>query len=110
MDPKFNLWIENRNAVVLSSWRVGLLRAVDQTGSVALAAKAIKVSERTARKKLREMRTGVGFDLLAPEKGAAGRGPLRLTARGHKLVGQFEKFAAGLDKEIGKRFAAAFRN
>jgi len=109
MEAKFNLWIENNQAVVLSRWRAGLLRAIDEGGSIALAAKAMNVSERTARKKLREIETGLGFAVVEPAPGAADGRTRQLTARGRKLLGQFDAFSAGFEKEVVRRYKAAFR-
>ncbi len=108
MDAKYNLWIEKNQTVVLSSWRVGLLRAIGDTGSIAGGAKTMNVSERTARQKVREIETGLGFKVLEPDPAGTGRKPWRLTARGRKLADQFDKFSAGLDQEIAKRYRAAF--
>jgi molybdate transport repressor ModE-like protein len=109
MQARFNLWIENGNSVVLSNWRVGLLRAIEQAGSVMQGAKAFRVSERTARKKISEMEAGLGFELFEAHTVENGRKGVRLTRRGRKLVRQFDKFTFGVDKYIAKRFQSAFR-
>ena len=38
MEPRLNVWIEHNGTVVLSEWRVRLLEAIDQTGSISRAA------------------------------------------------------------------------
>ena len=48
MQPMFNLWLEKNDEVVLSTWRVALLRAVADTGSISAAAERTKVQYRTA--------------------------------------------------------------
>jgi len=42
--PRFNLWIEADGQVVLSKWRVQLLQAVDQAGSISGAAEKMGFS------------------------------------------------------------------
>ena len=43
MEPKFNIWIEINGEVALSGWRLGLLRAVAETGSINAAAERLKI-------------------------------------------------------------------
>jgi molybdate transport system regulatory protein len=107
MEARYNLWIENRKAVVVSQWRADLLRAVEKAGSVAGGAKAMKVSERTARQKVREMEAGLRAKLLEPVPGA-GRSARRLTARGREVLERFERFSAGFQEEVARRYAAEF--
>jgi molybdate transport repressor ModE-like protein len=108
MKANYNLWIENKEAVVLSQWRAALLRAAEQGGTLAHAARAMGVSAGTARKKLREMETALGAKLLEPDAAAAGGKGVRLTRRARKLLDQFDSFSAGLDEEIARRYRASF--
>ncbi len=108
MDAHYNVWIEKNKSVVLSSWRVQLLTAAEKGGSLAKAAKSMKVSDRTARLKLREMESALGYPLLESVASDGGRKTLRLTARGRKLVEQFAVFSDGLEQEIARRYKAAF--
>lgn len=48
MQPKFNLWLEVEGEVVLFIWRVELLRAIGETGSISGAADRLHVHYRTA--------------------------------------------------------------
>jgi molybdate transport repressor ModE-like protein len=108
MKPKFNLWIESKGTVVLSDWRVQLLRAVASGGSLRAAAAKMRVPERRAREKLGEMERGLGFKLVEPDPEGRGRGALRLSARGRRLVERFAKFEKGFDAEVARRYRAAF--
>jgi molybdenum-dependent DNA-binding transcriptional regulator ModE len=38
MQPKFNLWLEEDDEVVFSTWRASLLEAVRDSGSISAAA------------------------------------------------------------------------
>ena len=64
MQPKSNLWIEKDGEVVLSRWRVNLLRAIDEAGSISAAAEKMKVSYHRAWEKLHEMETRLGVTLV----------------------------------------------
>jgi len=109
VEAHHNVWIEKNKSVVLSNWRVQLLKAADKSGSLAQAAKVMKVSDRTARHKLREMETALGYPLLEAGAGEGRQKSLHLTARGRKLVDQFAVFSDGLEQEVAQRYKAAFR-
>jgi molybdate transport repressor ModE-like protein len=108
MKVNYNVWIENKQSVVLSPWRVALLKAAEQGGTLAQAGKAMGVSAGTARKKVREMEAALGARLLEPNPAAADGKGVRLTRRARKLLDQFAAFSAGLDEEIARRYRAAF--
>lgn len=108
MEPKFNLWIEHNGVVVLSEWRVKLLEAIDQTGSISRAAERMKVTYHRAWEKLHEMEEGLGYKLINAQVGGAGGGGAELTDRGRDLVKRFRTFEQGLHDEIDERFESAF--
>ena len=108
MEPKFNLWIEHNGVVVLSEWRVKLLEAIDQTGSISRAAEHMKVTYHRAWEKLHEMEEGLGYKLLDAQVGGAGGGGAELTDRARDLVKRFRAFEQGLHDEIDDRFEATF--
>jgi hypothetical protein len=54
MRPCSNFWIEKDGKVVLSEWRVALLEAVEQTGSINAAAAQQGVPFRVAWRKIQE--------------------------------------------------------
>lgn len=108
MKPKFNLWIENKGTVVLSEWRVRLLQAIASGGSLSAAAAKMRVPVRRAREKLAEMERGLGFKLVEPDPKGQGRKPLRITARGKRLIQRFGAFQKSFDAEVARRYRAAF--
>jgi molybdate transport repressor ModE-like protein len=109
MEPKFNLWIEHNGVVVLSEWRVRLLDAIDQTGSISRAAERMKVTYHRAWEKLHEMEEGLGYKLVEAQVGGVGGGGAELTEQGRALMKQFRSLSAGLADEIDQRFEDVFK-
>ncbi len=108
MEPKFNLWIEQDGVVVLSAWRVALLEAIDQAGSISAAAEQLKIPYRRAWEKLQEVEAGLGVKLVDTAVGGVGGGGARLTAVGRQAIDRFRAFSAGFEQEVQRRYAAAF--
>lgn len=108
MMPRFNLWIEIEGEVVLSSWRIKLLKAIDSTGSISSAAEEMDVPYRRAWERLHEMEIRLGYGLLQTEIGGSGGGGAVLTKKAKDLISRFSQFEGGLDSEIKKRFENAF--
>jgi molybdate transport system regulatory protein len=108
MQPKSNLWIEKDGEVVLSKWRVNLLRAIDQTGSISAAAEVMKVSYHRAWEKLHEMETRLGVALVETQTGGMHGGGARLTDAARDYVARFEKFSQGIDDIVAHHFVESF--
>ncbi len=53
MNPQLNLWLESNGEVIFSIWRMALLQAVAETGSISAAA-TMDVHYRTAWQKINE--------------------------------------------------------
>ncbi len=98
-----NFWLERDGQVVLSEWRVALLEAVADTGSISAAAARQGVHFRVAWRKLQEMEARLGTKLTERTTGGT-----RLTPEGLDCVRRFRQFTAGLQELIAQRFAEAF--
>ena len=106
--PRAKLWLEVDGKIALSEWRVALLEAVEETGSLTQAAAHIGVSYRTAAYKLREIEANLGVRLLEGHSGGAAGGGSRLTPAGRDYVRRWRAFNAGLDAWVAAHFRAAF--
>ncbi len=108
LTPHANLWIEHDGEVVLSSWRVRLLEAIEATGSISAAAERMQVQYRRAWERLEEMERGLGVPLIERHAGGLGGGGARLTDAGRKYVARFNVFAQGVETLIAHQFDRAF--
>jgi molybdate transport system regulatory protein len=108
LELRSKVWLELGGKVVLSDWRVRLLEAIDETGSLANAAKALDVPYRTAWYKLREVEDRLGLRLLETQSGGADGGGSRLTSDARELVARFRRASAGLDEQLDRRLHAEF--
>jgi molybdate transport system regulatory protein len=106
--PQANLWLECDGQVVLSRWRVQLLEAIEDTGSISAAAERMQVQYRRAWEKLEEMEAGLGVHLVERQVGGNNGGGARLTEAGHRYVAHFKYFVQGIDEIIAQQFKAAF--
>jgi len=103
-----NFWVERNGEVVLSEWRVALLEAVAEAGSISAAAARQGVHFRVAWRKLQEMEDRLGVKLTERTTGGPRGGGTQLTADGVECVRRFRQFTAGLQDLIERRFAEAF--
>ncbi len=108
MKPRFNAWLEVDGQVALSAWRVRLLEAIQETGSITAASDRLEVPYRRAWEKIHEMEAALGKGLLDTQVGGAHGGGARLTDDALGLIARFHRFADGLDDVIQARYAAAF--
>lgn len=108
MKPKYNLWIEKDDQVILSTWRVELLKAIEEFGSISSAAEAMNVPYRRAWQKIHEMEQRLGEPLIITEVGGVKGGGAQLTSLAKDLIQRFLVFSSGLNQEVIDRFEQAF--
>lgn len=109
MRIKANFWIEKNGEVVLSRWRVALLQAIDETGSISAAAERVGIPYRRAWDKIHECEERLGVKLIETQTGGTGGGGTQLTPEGTDYVRRFHQFSKGLDELIKNRFHEAFQ-
>jgi molybdate transport system regulatory protein len=108
MQPRAKLWVEKDGRIVLSDYRVRLLRHIDDTGSLAEAAALMQLSYRRAWGKVREIEQNLGVKLVESAAGGAGGGGSRLTAEGHRLVDLYERFRTSVEQDMSREFLRSF--
>jgi molybdate transport system regulatory protein len=111
MQPRFKVWIECEDGrVALSEWRVALLEAVEQHGSLVAAARALGVPHRTAWQRIQEMESCLGARLLETTSGGLGGGGSHLSPTGQDVVHRYQVLRAGLDELVLQRYHGAFED
>lgn len=94
MKARFNLWIEAEGKVALSLWRVYLLKAIANTGSINAAAEQMQIPYRTAWQKVHDMETSLGVKLLETHAGGQHGGGATLTKEATIYIEKVEKLYA----------------
>ena len=108
MKPRVNLWIEQDGEVVLSDWRVSLLEAIAETGSISAAAVRLNVPYHRAWDKIHEMEEGLGIELVETQTGGTGGGGAAISHAGHDFIEKFRRFQAGFQERVEQRFLETF--
>lgn len=108
LTPKANFWAEIDGEVVLSEWRVQLLQAIDEAGSISGAAHRLDIPYRLAWERVHEMEQALGQTLVDAQVGGAGGGGATLTLLARDFVRRWQEFHQGLETLVAQRFVAAF--
>ncbi len=109
LEPRIKLWVEKDGSLVLSDYRVRLLRCVAETGSLAEAAQRMGLSYRRAWGKGREIERNLGLSLVESEVGGVGGGGSRLTKDGERLVAIYQRFRRKMEDDLGREFRELFQ-
>lgn len=108
LQPRFNLWLEVDGQVALSSWRAGLLQAVDRLGSISAAAVELGLPYRRAWQKINEMEIRLGADLISTQIGGSHGGGARLTPTAREYLGKFVRYNAEVEQVAQAKFWELF--
>jgi molybdate transport system regulatory protein len=108
VEARAKIWFERGGKLVLSDWRVELLTAVGETGSLTRAADRLSVPYRTAWSKLKEIEDQLGIRLIESQSGGAGGGGSLLTPEAHELIARFRRVRDGVAELVRERFEAEF--
>lgn len=108
MQPRLKMWLEQDGNLALSDYRVRLLHAIAETGSLAAAAERMGLSYRRAWGKVREIEQNLGAPLVDSAAGGAGGGGSKLTPAGEELVRRYDEFAAQAQRSLAAIYDAVF--
>jgi molybdate transport system regulatory protein len=108
VEPHFNIWFEVDGEVASSCWRMRLLAAIDEHGSITAGAKVMGVPYRVAWQKVHEMEERLGVQLLDTQTGGSEGGGARLTEAGRDHVDRMRIFCDRADQAIGDFYLEAF--
>jgi molybdate transport system regulatory protein len=102
--PRQKLWLEAEGRLVMSDYRVRLLRLVAESGSLATAATELGLSYRRAWGKIKELEQNLGFSLVESSVGGAGGGHTSLTSEGVAFVAAYQRFHQRMERELKLAF------
>ena len=108
VSPRCKIWFEQDNKVVLSDWRIELLERIEETGSLAKAAKRLNVPYRTAWYKLKEIEERLGIKILLTRSGGTAGGGSQLTTESRQIIRRFRRVTEGLSRLVERRFQDEF--
>jgi len=87
---KSRIWIEVDGNILLGKGRVNLLKAIEQTGSLSKAAKALKISYKKAWNLVNDVNVRAQNAVVKTSIGGKGGGGAILTPYGKSLIDIFE--------------------
>ena len=102
--PRQKLWLEREGKLVMSDYRLRLLQLIAETGSLAQAATAMKLSYRRAWGKVKELEANLGMQLVQSEVGGAGGGHTSLSPEACELVAAYGRFVERMANALGDVF------
>jgi molybdate transport system regulatory protein len=85
-------WITHNGNDVAGEGRIALLRAIEATGSISQAAKAVGISYKFAWDSIDAMNGASGSPLVQRSAGGKGGGGTRLTEAGHALIAAYQRY------------------
>jgi len=108
MEPQFNVWFEVDGAVAISRWRMQLLDAIGEKGSITAGAEAMGVPYRVAWQKVHEMEERLGEPLLDTTTGGPKGGGARLTDAGRLHIDRMRRFCDRSDAAIAEIYSDVY--
>ena len=108
MQAHAKVWFERAGKVALSGWRVALLEAIAQSGSLSAGTARLGVPYRTAWYKLREIEEQLGVRLLDTRAGGPRGGGSTLTPAALEMVARFRRVQGDVEKLVRERFEIEF--
>ena len=101
------IWIEKDGELYLGGGRVILLERLDEMGSIAAAARSMKLSYRNAWLWIEAMNRLAPSPLVEKTAGGVHGGHARLTQQGHDAIAYYKKLQAKLEKAIEQECTTA---
>jgi molybdate transport system regulatory protein len=108
MQPQLKVWVEMGGELALSDYRVRLLEAIRDKGSLADGAAEMGLSYRRAWGKVKELEANLGLKLVESTVGGQGGGSTRLTPEAEQMIDRYNRFRAALTEYAEREFAAVF--
>lgn len=96
------IWLEKNGTVFMDSKRLTLLRLIDKHGSLAAAARTMKLGYNTAWLWVMAMNHLSSSPLVERGSGGVNGGYSKLTRQGHRVIENYNKLNGSLKEAIGE--------
>lgn len=96
------IWLTKDGKNFLGKGKAELLQHIDETGSIAKAAKLMKMSYKSAWDKVDSMNRNAGFLLVERTSGGKKGGGSKLTSDAKKLLSAYRKIEAEFDAFLAR--------
>ncbi len=108
MEIKYKMWLEKDGEVIAGNGKVGLLKMIEEQGSIQKAAEKYGMSYRHAWGIVQKMERRSGIKLVETQIGGKEGGGAQVTLQGKRLLKQYDAFRRGLDQAVASKFRGAF--
>lgn len=102
-EMKMKIWLELEGEIAFGLGSALLLRQIEKTGSLAGAAKELKMSYRAAWGRLKKVQNSLGCSLV--EKQGGNKAGYSLTEHGRKLLDAYEKCVREAERSVDDCFS-----
>ena len=101
---KFRLWVFQGSEKFLGVGRIELMELIDETGSIAGAARRMKMSYRQAWQMVRDMNRQAGKPFVEKQLGGKSGGGAVVTSAGQEAIRYFRSIEKNISEHINKSF------
>jgi len=105
MEIKYKMWLEKDGEVIAGNGKVGLLKMIDELGSIQKSG----MSYRHAWGIIQKMEKRSGIKLVETQVGGKEGGGAQVTSPGKRLLSQYDAFRKGLNQSVASKFKGAFK-
>ena len=105
--PRLKVWLTLGGSFLMGPNYLRFLRAVDETGTIREAGKAVRWSYRTCLNRIRRMEGILGTKVLETERGGSTGGGARLSPEARRLVTIFDHWQADVARYSRQAFRKA---
>ena len=105
LGPRLKVWLTLDGSFLMGPNYLRFLRAVDETGTISQAGKAVGWSYRTCLNRIRRMESILGTKVLETERGGPAGGGAQLSPPARRLVEIFDRW----QKEVADYSRESFR-
>jgi molybdate transport system regulatory protein len=107
--PRHKVWLTLGGSFLMGPNYLRFLRAVDETGTIRQAGKAVGWSYRTCLNRIRRMESILGTRVLETERGGTSGGGARLSPEARRLVMIFDRWQADVAQYSRQAFRKVVR-